>query len=135
MGMIPWKDAYSVGIKEIDGQHKSLLEIINGLSEVERRAVDNKAFFATLNGLIKYAQEHFRTEERYMEEYGYPDLGPHQEAHAAFTEDVFSLQELLSKGDAAILQKILDFLKDWYISHILGTDREYIDFFAEKGLT
>lgn len=131
MSVLEWKESYSVGIKKIDQQHKKLLEIMNELSELD---TEEKEFFVILNSMIEYANSHFKTEEKYMEEYEYPELEQQKKEHNDFIERVFSLNEELVDGNKEIHYKISDFLKDWYISHVLGTDMKYKDFFAEKGL-
>ena len=108
MATIAWKKSFSVGIKEIDEQHKYLLKLINAFSEEKKRSSDTKVLFGMLNELVKYADSHFTKEE------------------------VFALNERLAKEDNATVLEITDFLKDWYISHVLGTDRGYVDFFAKK---
>ena len=132
MAMLTWKESFSVGIKEIDEQHKYLLKLINAFSEEKKRSSDNKVLFGMLNELVKYADSHFTTEEQYMKDHDFPDYPSHQKEHVAFTEEVFALNERLAKEDNDTVLEITDFLKDWYISHVLGTDRGYVDFLAKK---
>jgi len=32
------------------------------------------------------------------------------------------------------IYKLLDYLQDWLIDHIMGTDRKYTEFFKENGV-
>jgi hemerythrin-like metal-binding protein len=132
---IEWKDIYSVGVKEIDDQHKHLFEIIGEFSELTRSKQEPKVLFQTLNALVKYADSHFRTEERYMGEHDYPDRTAHEKEHVAFVEEVFSLREQISEPDPESYHKISDFIKNWWISHVLGTDMAFKEFFADKAVT
>ena len=132
MARIEWKNSFSVGIGEIDEQHKRLLEMINGFSEAKAQPSHDKGLFGFLNELVKYADSHFTTEERYLEKHNFPDYPSHKEEHNAFTEEIFALNERLAKVDSEALSEITNFLKDWYISHVLGTDRGYVDFLKEK---
>ena len=135
MGLLEWKESYSVGVRLLDIQHRQLLDIINQVAAARDANLTEKFFFTTLNLLVKYADIHFSTEEKYMREQGYPGLAEHEEEHRKFTENVFALRESLEGKNPSIFPEIQTFLRDWYISHVLGTDRGYISFFAQKGIT
>ena len=132
--VLEWKESYSVGIKKIDHQHKKLLEIMNELSGLDSEEAKDEEFFVVINSMIEYANSHFKTEEKYMEEHGYPGYEQQKKEHNDFIEKIFSLHEELANWSQEIHYKISDYLKDWYISHVLGTDMKYKDFFSEKGL-
>ena len=134
MTKLVWKDEYSVGVKELDKQHEKLLDLINRLYEENPdKSLDD--CFWHLNTMIKYAELHFTTEENLMEKYGYEGLEIQQNEHDSFTMKVFALNEELAQEKGDIYSDIIVFLKEWYVSHILGTDKEYMDFFKEKGVT
>jgi hemerythrin-like metal-binding protein len=133
MPILEWKKSYSVGIESLDRQHRHLLELINQLSALRPKAADRKGLFTLLNAFAEYAQTHFKTEEQYLTKYDFPGLVQHQREHVAFTADVFRLAQQLENDDPAIHAEVCRFVKDWYISHVLGTDREYIEFLSAKG--
>jgi hemerythrin-like metal-binding protein len=135
MTVIDWNESYSVGVAELDEQHRGLLKILNNLSTAKQHHSDPSVFFETLNDLTQYAQNHFTTEERYMAEYGYPGLQAQKKDHESFIEKVFLLNEQRQRGDADLCANIIAFLKDWYLSHILGMDKQYEKFFNEKGVS
>lgn len=135
MGRLEWKEDYSVGVRVLDEQHRQLLDIINQLDSARPENMTEKFFFATLNLLVKYADVHFSIEEKYMREYGYPRISEHEDEHRKFTEHVFMLRERLAANDPGLFPEIQTFLRDWYISHVLGTDRGYVPLFAHLGIT
>ena len=135
MAILEWKDSYSVGIKSLDHQHRRLLDLINELSVIDPKTADAKKVFTALNGLAEYAQTHFDTEEKLLVQYNYPKLVQQQREHVAFTGDVFQIAQDLEHMNSGVRGEVIDFLKNWFISHILGTDREYIDFLLSKGVT
>jgi hemerythrin len=131
-----WRDSYSVGIRELDNQHRRLLDLINELDELvadQQESASKTKCYAALNALVKYAESHFITEEGYLQKYAFPKYDLHKTEHDSFVEKVFAMNQKLEKGDPYSLFEIVRFLKDWYKSHILGIDQGYKEFLAEKG--
>lgn len=132
MQKLGWKQSYSVGVEEIDRQHQRLLEIINDFEATRLQPAVSEDIFVVLNSLIKYADEHFATEERYLVKYDFPQTVQHQKEHVQFTIEVFKLAQRLSKHDPNIREEITDFLLGWYRSHVLETDQRYKDHIRKK---
>jgi hemerythrin len=135
MQFLEWEDSYNIGVKEIDNQHRGLFDIISKLSAARRFETDGKYFYAKLHQLVEYTRIHFSTEERYMQDAHYPGLAEHQQEHVLFLTRVTQLVKDYEKNEPDIQQKILYFLKEWYMDHILGTDRDYQKTLIEKGFT
>jgi hemerythrin len=87
-----------------------------------------------LSDLINYTLTHFRTEERYMQQTGYPLYAEHRNEHQQLTEQVVELNRRFDAGQTTITAETMDFLKDWLQNHILGTDKRYGRFFVEHGI-
>jgi hemerythrin len=128
---LAWKKTYSVGVAEIDGQHQRLLELINELYELQARKSTSDDFFAILNALVKYAEEHFATEEEFLVKANYPETAQQQRQHVRFVADVFRFAERLKQDSPRIRQEIVDFLVHWYSTHILKLDQEYKEFLRQ----
>jgi hemerythrin-like metal-binding protein len=133
MPFLEWSDDYNIGVKEIDNQHRGLFDIISKLFTSRQYEPEGKYYFLTLNKLIEYARIHFATEERYMREAGYSKLAEHKQEHIQFLTEVTKLLHSLEKKEPAVENKILDYLKNWYMTHILGTDRDYQQALRSKG--
>jgi hemerythrin len=133
MQFLEWKDSYNIGVKEIDNQHRGLFDLISKLSTSRLYEPDGKYFFLTLNKFLEYAQVHFSTEERYMKEAQYPKFIEHQHEHELFIAQVSKLVQDVENKKSDVENKILDFLKEWYLAHILGTDRDLEKPFQAKG--
>jgi hemerythrin len=125
MEIIKWSDSYSVGIKEIDNQHKGLVIIINELFTfmTEGKAKDNLE--PIFEHLTEYTKLHFGVEETMLFKYAYPDLDQHKIEHQKFINKLESLKEDFKYGKITISLEILNFLKDWLINHIQHTDKKY----------
>ena len=72
-----WNDEYSIGIVEIDEQHKKLFE----LSEIFNEATEINEIKDILLFLEEYMQFHFNTEESMMRKYNYELIEEHKKLH------------------------------------------------------
>jgi hemerythrin len=133
MAFIEWKDSYCIGVKELDNQHRGLFDLISKLFNSRLYEPDGKYFFLTLNKFIEYAQVHFSTEERYMQEAQYPRFVEHQNEHELFIAQVSRMAQDVEDREPDSENKTLDFLKNWYLNHILETDRDLEKWFLAKG--
>lgn len=117
-----WYDGLSVGNAEIDGQHKKLLDMINDLES----ALAKKQGYPELGDIARrmqdYARYHFSTEEKHMEFARYPEKAAHLAEHEVFIERAMGLS-FTPDDTGNHPQKVLEFLRDWLITHIHGTDK------------
>ncbi len=134
MALINWNDSLSVNVKEIDLQHKKLVDMINELNEAMRIGKGKEALGKIINGLISYTATHFKNEEQYFEKLRYPDAANHKKEHIAFVKKVTDFKDGFEKNNLAVTMEVMSFLSDWLKNHIKGTDKKYSKFFNEKGL-
>lgn len=131
MHTIKWQEEYSVGVKELDEQHQSLLNIINKVITELENQYNKEKFFANLDILIHYAYTHFATEESYLKRAQYPDLQCHIKEHIAFIMKTLSLALIVEEKEDN--QKVLlKHLNEWFSTHVLGLDRKYIPFLKKS---
>jgi len=62
MAYIDWQDDFSVNVKEIDEQHKMLIEMINSLHEAMLANKARDLQKQTVNRMADYAIKHFALE-------------------------------------------------------------------------
>jgi hemerythrin len=132
MRTIEWQDDYTVGVKELDDQHRCLLNTINTLLEEQGDKYEAAKFSPALSSLIYYAYTHFATEERYLLQVHFPDLKQHVLEHIDFIMKTLGLALRVESGGDETRIELLRYLKEWYSSHVLGTDRHFIPFLASK---
>jgi hemerythrin-like metal-binding protein len=134
MAFIKWSDNLSVKVGEIDGQHQKLIALINQLHDAMAQGKGKEAVSSIVQGLVGYAGAHFALEERYFDKFKYPDAASHKQEHAAFVQKIVEFQDKFNKGALTLTLEVMNFLKDWLVKHIQGTDQKYSAFFNEKGL-
>ena len=125
MARMEWKDAYSGGNELLDSQHKQLIELVNQLT-------GEAALPDVLEGLRRYADTHFQTEEGLLEAADYPDLEEHQKYHAAFRswlDDVIAARD--SGDESAVTRRdIHHYLCVWLANHLLVQDKAFESWLA-----
>jgi len=88
-----------------------------------------------LDELINYTGYHFKTEEDLFDKYGYPDKNTHKRQHGDFVDQVVKLKEDYDSGKSVLSIDLMNFLKDWLLKHIAGTDKKYTPFLNSKGVS
>jgi hemerythrin len=134
MAYFEWDISLSVGISDIDDQHKKLISMISSLNAAVQEGHGRELMSEMVHGLIEYASTHFRTEEAYMSRFGYPDYEAHEAEHDSFISRVLDFQKKMSAEAEIDPPALLDFMKSWLVRHIQGTDMKYSEFFRQKGL-
>ena len=133
--MIEWNKQHSLGLSIIDEEHKKVIEIINGIIAAKQRDNYPEEIEKMLYEMIDYAWSHFKTEESYMLEFNYHEYQYHKEEHFDFIQRMNSYFSRVVTGDYQLANEILEFLKQWLVRHIEGTDKKYIECFTRNGLT
>lgn len=87
---LEWTPALSVGVEEIDGQHRELFRRAGRLLDGIRRG-DPEEIDELVEYLHRYAISHFGAEEAAMRETRYPGYARHKAEHDRFISDLLDL--------------------------------------------
>ncbi|MCX6121099.1 MAG: hemerythrin family protein [Ignavibacteriales bacterium] len=129
---IKWQDEYSVGVKELDAQHQNLLNIINTLLIGQQDEYNAIKMSEMISSLIHHAYVHFATEERYLAQSNFPDIKTHVLEHVGFIMKTLELSLKVKEGTNDNRLELLRYLKGWYSSHVLGSDRLLIPYITTE---
>ncbi|WP_429885215.1 bacteriohemerythrin [Geoalkalibacter halelectricus] len=129
---IQWKPSYSVGHSLIDRQHRIVIEVINELYLARRHGYPPGKLAALLKRLDQYTKAHLSFEERLLLENGYPDLPAHLELHRVMKARMAGLAWMGEAMDEEAAQELFDFLKAWWLHHILEEDMKYSEYLRQK---
>ena len=135
MEKVEWSEKFSVGVKELDQQHQQLIKLLNIL--ISTRGTINthsETVSDTLMAMTRYAQAHFKTEERLMETYGYPGLEEQKKQHRDFRKSTVDFSTAAYYGIDQVPEALLEYLVNWWVHHILEDDMAYRAFFKDKGV-
>ena len=89
----------------------------------------------TLATLEKYAAYHFSSEEELLANHGCRELARHKTGHDSFSRTIWEFRQKFYGDEILVPAEILDFLREWIISHILVEDMELGRLFRHKAAT
>ena len=130
---VEWSDVLSVGIEEIDSQHKVLVAMVNEMHDAIHKRRGSDAVRGILGKLADYTRIHFAVEESLMRILGYPGYDEHKEQHEELIANMQDLQHKVEKGTTAIGFELMHFLKIWLTKHIMESDQRYAEYFIQAG--
>ena len=129
--LITWDDRFKLDVPIIDDQHKQLVVITNSLHMacLECRDTASRLFILTARDVANYVRYHFSTEERLMTALEYPAIHAHKKQHESFVFEILTRVKQFEEGKKFVPNQFVYYLKDWILSHIALTDKEFADFF------
>ena len=124
--VFPWNENFETGIQEVDEQHKTLVillnKLANSLTQEKIAKVED-----TFSQLAKYADYHFKSEEKIWEKYFDKRnllFKSRKHSHDSFLPTVIELQEKnKDKPLYDTAEEILLFLIRWLAFHIIDEDK------------
>jgi len=125
---IQWTEELATGIERIDAQHRDLYAQVASLHEAMRTNQLDRVP-EVLEGLQRYALEHFATEEREMATRGYPRLAQHRVLHRTFVDEFLRQRALLSANvTLSGVVSLSVWLTDWLREHVRKEDGQLAEF-------
>ena len=119
---IVWDHVLSVGVDEIDDDHRRLVDIFNILNHSVMEGDAPEYLAAVLEELINCTAWHFSHEERLMLKYGYKDLEEHKIEHQELVNSARELQQKILQAGKLVVDEDLEYLERWLTAHILTDD-------------
>ncbi|WP_430814537.1 bacteriohemerythrin [Carboxylicivirga sp. RSCT41] len=123
-----WTNDLSVDNVMIDNEHKQLFMLIDNFYKGIKENSPKERLEELILGLFNYTKTHFRNEEIHMRNMNYPDLENHQSLHAKFVDQVNNYYDRLKGGKLILSIEVTNFLKEWLVNHIKGSDQQYAAF-------
>ena len=124
MSLFQWKDGFSVGNSEIDGQHKKLFQLADRFHSAMANGQGKQILQQTLAELIDYTKHHFAAEEKLMLKSSYPEYQQHKAEHDALTAKVVQFAKDVEADRAIVTIDVLQFVREWLVNHIGHMDNK-----------
>jgi hemerythrin-like metal-binding protein len=117
-----WGKILSVGVDEIDEDHRKLIHLFNILNHSVMGGESPEYLAATLDELINCTVWHFSHEERLMLKHRYKEIEEHKAEHRDLIQSAKDLQQEILQADNPIVDENIEFLERWLTEHILTAD-------------
>lgn len=129
-----WQDSYSVGVVELDSHHKQILELVRKMTSEDWLTDNSDELGDALDELAGYVTVHFGAEEAYMEQFNYENYEEHLEQHVEYIRKITKLTADWMDGADTVQDDLVNFLRQWWLNHILAEDKKYTATFNNNGL-
>lgn len=134
MDILKWREGYETGIEQMDTEHKKLIGIINQLYQAIRNQESHENNDSILLEMSNYADQHLQAEETLLEEHSYPAIAEQKISHDKYRVKIKELQGEFNKDAKEATQLIYNFLRIWWLNHIVEEDVKYGLFLWDKGV-
>jgi hemerythrin len=135
MAFMIWTKELSVSVAVLDEDHKKMIDIINELHDGIIAGHKQEILASVLDQLADYTRFHFAREEEFFVQANYPDVSTHKMEHTSFIGRISNLQERFKTASIVMLDlELMNFLRNWLLIHIQGSDMKYGPRFNASGI-
>ncbi|MCL2209099.1 MAG: bacteriohemerythrin [Treponema sp.] len=132
--VVVWSDKYKTGIKLIDKQHHTLVDLTNQLYLACRAGDDVLAvvFQDAMHKMVDYVRHHFTAELILLDKINYPDYQNHKRMHDDLIRDILNAAKEFNEGKKLTPNNFTRTLEDWVFGHIAVYDKMYAAYAADQ---
>ena len=117
-----WSQTLSVEVKEVDDDHRRLVDLFNMLNHAVNDGSDARYIGIVMEELVNCTAWHFSHEERLMLKHGYEGMEEHKAIHRELIKSVKKLEQRILQADETMTDEDVEFLEVWLTEHILTED-------------
>ena len=122
MSLITWKEEFSVGVAEVDFEHRELIELINSLHSSARPGAGRDAVIESLGEIFAQIASHFALEEKMMRASLYPALLEHKQDHETLLDELRDIMDEVEDDGAYDEAQLSTDLERWFGDHFRTHD-------------
>jgi len=130
---IRWNEALSVGVDEIDEEHRKFIGRVNDLNKAIIECRDKATVERLLDLMLMEAAHHFWHEQRLLTQWNYPDRAAHAAKHARLTAQFDRVMKEFEQADVSFTWALKGLhIKQLLVEHLLHEDMKYRDFLRKR---
>ena len=126
-----WNEDYSIGIQEIDCQHKRFLAFISEIFMLRQTKPGSSEIQELLKELERYLIFHTKSEECMMQMYFYPKYEEQYREHTQIIKTVKEKIKTLPQTHEDVMDLLL-FLMNWFRNHTTSFDKDFGEYLKRQ---
>jgi hemerythrin len=122
MVLLEWKDHYSVGVPEVDHEHRELIALINRLHAELTRHGAGTSVEEFLGEIYAKISAHFALEEKVMRERHYDQYDDHKADHERLLDEIRDIMDQYEDDARFSTADLAARLDGWFSEHFKTKD-------------
>lgn len=123
-----WGQDLMLGDPRMDETHEEFVDMVNAI-----RALPHADQLPAYRAFYQHTVDHFAAEERWMLATGFTADNCHASHHATILETMRAVEEHYLKGDAEIIERMMDAMAEWFPGHANSMDKGLALHLADVG--
>lgn len=129
---LQWQDKFSVGVPEVDHEHRELIRLINSLHDALEQPQSAVRVRAALEEIHVAISAHFALEEKDMQSWGYPGYPEHKRDHERLLDELRDLMDAIEGAMPADTEAFGARLNAWFEMHFQTHDARLHGYLHQK---
>ncbi|MCL2618100.1 MAG: hemerythrin domain-containing protein [Defluviitaleaceae bacterium] len=133
MSVLTWNEEFASGFSEVDGQHRSLMDMMNVFITGNNSKVAPRTVLKFLGELEEQLIGHFSYEESLMQSHSFPMTDYHANLHKEMRRALAKVRNLVENHNMhdpyTLLAKICH---DWLYDHVAVEDNIFFSFYKNR---
>ena len=125
MTLLDWREHFSIGIAEVDHEHRELIGLINSLHAALGDERGGERVEAFLGEIFADIAAHFALEERVMRERRYDALAEHKADHERLLDQLRDMMDAQAEGAELDDARFGGQLAEWFAGHFRTHDARF----------
>jgi hemerythrin-like metal-binding protein len=131
---IAWSDVLSVGVPEMDDEHRQFISRVNELNKAIIESEDKTTVERMMDLMLMEAAHHFWHEQALLARWKYPETAAHIAKHAELTAQFERVMKEFAETDISFVWALKGLhVKQLLVEHLLKEDMKYRDFLLARG--
>lgn len=129
---LDWQPDWNSGNIQIDNQHRDLIQIAQKLLHLYLTNASPQMMQNQLELMFQHVIIHFETEEKILEDVGYPELASHARVHEKLVAKLNRLYQDYQMGEVKTSAFFSFAIDDVLVEHLAKVDKLYFDWTSPK---